>query len=222
MRPARFALYSLLPLFAACQVWKPEPTHLNAATRVQGEVSRQDGELVLRPCQEQRRFLLVDGPNSAVAREARELAGDDAAKLFVDVRGSYSGGQASNTDGKFEVDTLYRLQSEGHGCDDPNFKHTIVQASGNEPHWSVMINAQGMLLQRPGKPALVVPYMVESVPGGSSSYSSEANGERLELWVAPARCVNSMSGAVSQLSAELRLDGQVMRGCAYPGGASTD
>ena len=82
-----------------------------------------------------------------------------------------------------------------------------------------MVNAQGLLLQRPGQPDQVLPYVVESVPGGSSSYSTEANGEKLELWVAPARCVNSMSGAVNNLTAELRLDDKVMRGCAYPGAA---
>lgn len=31
-----------------------------------------------------------------------------------------------------------------------------------------------------------------------------------------------MSGALSNLSAELRLDDKVMRGCAYPGGSSGD
>ncbi|XEG74076.1 hypothetical protein QA447_07540 [Pseudomonas sp. abacavir_1] len=219
MRPARLFLYALLPLFAACQVWKPEPTRQDAPTRVQGEVTREDGGLVLRPCNEQRRFNLVDGADSAVSRESRDLFADGAGKLFIDARGAYSGGQASNTDGKFEVRSLYRLQNEGHGCDDPNFRQTIVQAGGNEPGWSVMVNAQGLLLQRPGQPDQVLPYVVESVPGGSSSYSTEANGEKLELWVAPARCVNSMSGAVNNLTAELRLDDKVMRGCAYPGAA---
>ena len=222
MRPARLFVYALLPLFAACQVWKPESARPNAPSRVQGEVSRQDGGLVMRPCNEQRLFNLVDGPDSAVAREARELSGDGAGKLFIDALGSYSGGQASNTDGKFEVQTLYRLQNEGHGCDDPNFKQTIVQAGGNEPGWSVMINARGLLLQQQGQADQVLPYVVESVPGGSSSYSTEANGEKLELWVAPVRCVNDMSGAVSNLSAELRLNDKVMRGCAFPGGAAAE
>ena len=75
-----------------------------------------------------------------------------AGKLFIDARGAYSGGQASNTDGKFEVRSLYRLQNEGHGCDDPNFRQTIVQAGGNEPGWSVMINAQGLLPAKPTAP----------------------------------------------------------------------
>ena len=54
---------------------------------------------------------------------------------------------------------------------------------------------------------------------GSFSLSSEANGQRLELWLAPQRCVDSMSGSVQHLSAELRLNGSVQRGCASFGGA---
>jgi putative lipoprotein len=50
-----------------------------------------------------------------------------ADSLFVDVRGSYGGSRSSGTDGALQVDTLYRIQNEGHACDDPNFKRTIVQ-----------------------------------------------------------------------------------------------
>ncbi|KAF1054077.1 MAG: hypothetical protein GAK43_01064 [Stenotrophomonas maltophilia] len=221
MRPSRFALYSLLPLFTAC-VWTPKPVDLHSATRVQGELSQQDGKLVIRPCTEQRRFVVEDSATTNIAREARELFADGTPKLFIDARGQYGGGSESTTDGKLEVQTLYRLQKEGPGCDDPNFKRTIVHASGNEPGWSVVINAQGLLLERPQQQPFVVPYVVESVPGGSSSYSSEANGEKIELWIAPARCADSMSGTVSNLSAELRVDGKLLQGCAYSGGASTD
>ncbi len=64
-----------------------------------------------------------------------------------------------------------------------------------------------------------LPYLEEQLPEGRLNFSSEANGRRLELWVAPQLCVDGMSGAVSHLSAELRLDGQVRRGCAHFGGA---
>ena len=57
---------------------------------------------------------------------------------------------------------------------------------------------------------------------GRRNFSSAANGQQLELWVAPQRCQDGMSGSVQHLSAELRLNGQVMRGCAYYGGAQGD
>ncbi len=50
-----------------------------------------------------------------------------------------------------------------------------------------------------------------------------ANRQRLQLWVTPQRCQDSASGAVTHLSAQLRLDdGKVLRGCAYYGGARND
>ena len=45
----------------------------------------------------------------------------------------------------------------------------------------------------------------------------EVHNRNACLWVAPQRCVDGMSGAVNHLSAELRLDGQVLRGCAHFG-----
>jgi len=222
MRSSRFILFSLLPLFAACQVWTPSKTDLNASTRLQGELSQQDGKLMFRGCTEQRRFSIEDTANTGLPRDAKSLFEDGASALFVDLRGSFSGSTAAGTDGKLEVSKVLRLQNEGPGCDDPNFKRSIVRAHGNEPGWSVLINNQGLLLERPGKESLVVPYIAEGLPNGSTSYSSEANGEKLELWVAPARCQDSMSGALTSLSAELRVDNQVMQGCAYPGGSSND
>lgn len=222
MRSSRFILFSLLPLFAACQVWTPAKTDLNASTRLQGELSQQDGKLVFRSCTEQRRFSIEDTGNTGLPREAKTLFEEGASTLFVDLRGNFGGSTAAGTDGKLEVSQLYRLQNEGAGCDDQNFKRSIVRAHGNEPGWSVLINNQGLLLEQLGKPSLVVPYIAEGLPNGSTSYSSEANGEKLELWVAPARCQDSMSGALTNLSAELRVDGQVLHGCAYPGGSSGD
>ncbi|MNI83896.1 hypothetical protein D3C73_1407510 [compost metagenome] len=67
-----------------------------------------------------------------------------------------------------------------------------------------------------------MPFLEEQLPDGRFSLSTEANGQRVELWVAPQRCVDSMSGAVSHLSAELRVNGQTMRGCGYYGGSRND
>jgi putative lipoprotein len=57
------------------------------------------------------------------------------------------------------------------------------------------------------------------VPGGGLTLTSEANGQHVELWVAPQRCVDSATGAIRHLRAELRIDGKTLRGCGYYGGA---
>jgi putative lipoprotein len=79
-----------------------------------------------------------------------------------------------------------------------------------------------LLLERPDQQALALPYLEEQLPGGQTNFSTEANDQRLELWVAPQRCLDSATGAVNHLTAELRLDGQTLRGCAYCGGARQD
>lgn len=213
-----FATLTLLPLVTACQVYTGKPEGPPPATRLQGEVQVQNGALLFTPCQEQRRFTLVDASGSGIEREALDLMADGHSNLFADVAGQLAGSQGQGSDGRFEVSRLYRLQGEGHGCDDLNFKRLTLRASGNEPFWQVEVGSKGLVLNRPDHEPLALPYLEEQLPDERISFSSEANGQRLELWVAPQRCVDAMSGTVNQLSAELRLDGQVLRGCAHFGG----
>lgn len=209
---------TLLPLLVACQVYTDKPTGAPPATRLQGQLQVQDGQLLLIPCQEQRRFVVNDNGNIGIAREAGELLAGSQGTLFADLAGQLAGSQGNGNDGRFDVSRLYRLQAEGQGCDDINFKRLSLRASGNEPSWQVEVGSKGMVLNRPGQEPLALPYLEEQLPDDRLSFSSEANGQRLELWVTPQRCVDDMSGALNHLSAELRLDGEVMRGCAHFGG----
>src|SRR5690606_29414942 len=161
----------------------------------------------------QRRLLVLDAVELGLADDVAMLS-DGRGVLFADLAGRRA--QAEN---EWAVEQLYRLEPEGRGCADPEFRHLVLSASGNEPGWQVRINRKGLILDRPGLPPLALPYLEEQLPAGGANISSEANGQRLDLWVAPQRCVDSMSGAVRHLTAELRLDGQVQRGCASFGGA---
>ena len=210
---------ALLPLLAACQVYTGKPEGPPPATRLQGQVQVENGQLTFIPCQEQRRFVLADGGNTDIEREAAQLGSDGPSCLFADLAGRLGGSQGKDNDGRFEISQIYRLQNEGHGCDDLNFKRLTLRASGNEPFWQVEVGSKGLVLNRPDHEPLALPYLEEQLPEGRLSFSSEANGQRLDLWVAPQRCVDGMSGAVNHLRAELRLDGQVLRGCAHFGGA---
>lgn len=210
--------FALLPLLAACQVYTGKPEGPPSATRLQGQLLAQNGQLLFTPCQEQRRFTLNDSGNTGIDREAARLLEDGQASLFVDLAGRLGGSQGNGSDGRLDVSRLYRVQGEGHGCDDLNFKRLTLRASGNEPFWQVAVGGKGLVLNRPGQEPLALPYLEEQLPDERLSFSSEADGRRLELWLTPQRCVDGMSGAVNHLAAELRLDGQVLRGCAHFGG----
>lgn len=223
MPAARSLLFALLPLFAGCQLFADKPAGSAAnLVRMQGELNQDAGQLLFRPCQEQRRFLIANNGNTSLQREAAELLADGPGPLFADLRGSLAASPVSGADGALQPERFYRVQREGQGCDDLNFKRLTLRASGHEPEWNLNVSGQGLVLERPGQPALALPYLEEQLPEGRFNLTSEANGQRLELWVAPQRCVDSQSGAVQHLAAELRLNGQIQRGCAYYGGARND
>ncbi|TNB92857.1 hypothetical protein FHG55_21425 [Pseudomonas jessenii] len=217
MRVARsLIVVALLPLFAACQLLdgpRESASHIGQ-TRMQGQLTAAEGKLVFQPCGEQRQYVVNDIGGTSVLQEAATLA-DQQGKLFADVRGKIAGD-------RLDLGQLYRVERSGTACDDPNFKLLILRAAGHGPEWNVKVSGKGMVIDREGQPALAVPYVEEQLGDGRFNLSSEANNQRIELWVAPQRCVDSSTGSVQHMSAELRIDGKVERGCGYFGGSRND
>ncbi|MFP6832565.1 MAG: hypothetical protein VB998_12055 [Pseudomonas sp.] len=217
MRVARsLVVVALLPLFAACQLLdgqRESASHVGQ-TRMQGQLTAADGKLVFQPCQEQRQLVVNDVGGTSILQEAATLA-DEQGKLFADVRGKVAGD-------RLDLTQLYRVERSGTACDDPNFKLLILRATGHGPEWNVKVSGKGMVIDREGQPPLAVPYIEDQLGDGRFNLSSEANNQRIELWVAPQRCVDSKTGSVQHMSAELRIDGQVQRGCGYFGGSRND
>ncbi|UVK99877.1 COG3650 family protein [Pseudomonas sp. B21-048] len=221
MRVARsLVLVALLPLFAACQLLdgpRESASHVGQ-TRMQGQLTAVDGKLLFQPCNEQRSYVVNDTGGTSVLQEAATLA-DDQGKLFADVRGRIV---ANGADSRLDLEQLYRVERSGTACDDPNFKLLILRAAGHGPEWNVKVSGKGMVIDRAGQPPLALPYVEEQLGDGRFNLSTEANNQRIELWVAPQRCVDSSTGSVQHMSAELRIDGQVQRGCGYFGGSRND
>jgi len=217
MRVARsLIVVALLPLFAACQLLdgpRESASHVGQS-RMQGQLTAADGKLVFQPCGEQRQYVVNDIGGTSVLQEAATLA-DQQGKLFADVRGKIAGD-------RLDLGQLYRVERSGTACDDPNFKLLILRAAGHGPEWNVKVSGKGMVIDSEGQPALAVPYVEEQLGDGRFNLSSEANNQRIELWVAPQRCVDSSTGSVQHMSAELRIDGKVERGCGYFGGSRND
>ncbi|AZV25685.1 hypothetical protein CT157_06620 [Pseudomonas syringae] len=217
MRVARsLIVVALLPLFAACQLFdgaRESASHVGQ-TRMQGQLTAADGKLVFQACGEQRQYVVNDIGGTSVLQEAATLA-DQQGKLFADVRGKIAGD-------RLDLTQLYRVERSGTACDDPNFKQLILRAAGHGPEWNVKVSGKGLVIDREGQPPLAVPYVEEQLGDGRFNLSSEANNQRIELWVAPQRCVDSSTGSVQHMSAELRIDGNVQRGCGYFGGSRND
>ncbi|MCQ9394368.1 lipoprotein [Pseudomonas viridiflava] len=218
-------VFALLPLFAGCQMLgiKTDTPKVSTAgmIRMQGDLTGENGQLMFKPCNEQRRYVVKDRNNTGILQEAASLA-DSKGRVFADLRGSFAASKATNSDGQLDLHQVYRVERPGQSCDDLNFKRLTLHVNGNKPAWNVNVSGKGMVLEREGQPPLAVPYLEEQLPDGSFSVSSEANNQRIELWVAPQRCVDSVNGSVQHLTAELRLNGQAQRGCGYYGGSRDD
>ena len=216
------ALLALLPLFSACQMFENEPAKPSLAglTRMQGELTAVGDKLLFQPCNDTRNYVVKDTGGTSILQEAASLAGQQGA-LFTDLRGKFSG-VASGTQGEVELQQLYRVERSTSACDDPDFKRMILRANGHKPAWALNVTAKGMVLQREGQPPLAVPYVEEQIGEGRFNLMTEANNQKVELWVAPQRCVDPVSGSLQHMSAELRVNGQVQRGCAAFGGSRDD
>lgn len=223
MRAARtLALFALLPLFAACQLFESEPAKPSIAglTRMQGQLSTVDGKLLFQPCHDSRNYVVKDTAGTSILQEAAALAGQQGT-VFADLRGKFSG-VATGTQGEVELQQLYRVERSTSACDDPDFKRMILRANGHTPAWTMNVTGKGMVLEREGQPPLAVPYVEEQIGDGRFNLMTEANNQHIELWVAPQRCVDSASGSLQHMTAELRINGQVQRGCAAFGGSRDD
>ncbi|WP_122462464.1 COG3650 family protein [Pseudomonas viridiflava] len=218
-------VFALLPLFAGCQMLgiKTDTPKVSTAgmIRMQGDLTGENGQLMFKPCNEQRRYVVKDRNDTGLLQEAASLA-DNKGRVFADLRGSFAASKAANSDGQLDLHQVYRVERPGQSCEDLNFKRLTLHVNGNKPAWNVNVSGKGMVLEREGQPPLAVPYLEEQLPDGSFSVSSEANNQRIELWVAPQRCVDSVNGSVQHLTAELRLNGQAQRGCGYYGGSRDD
>lgn len=219
MRVARsLVVVALLPLFAACQLFdgsRESASHVGQ-TRMQGQLSAADGKLFFQPCGQPQRYAVNDTGGTSVLQQAASLA-DAKGKLFADVRGRIVTGSG---DGQLELEKLYRVERSSNACEDPDFKKLILRAAGHSPEWKVSVSGKGMVIDRAGQPPLAVPYVEEQLGDGRFNLSTEANNQHIELWVAPQRCADN--GSVQHMSAELRINGQVQRGCGYFGGSRDD
>lgn len=212
-------LFVLLPLLPGCQLLPGAHRDGPAAagTRWQGELTLGGQGWVFQPCGESRRFQLAEG--IGLLDEARGLlANSGASALYLDLRARADASQDAAFAGRLVPLERHRLEAEGPGCRDARLAQIAWRASGHHPDWTLEIARAGLLLQTPGEAPRAQPYLAEQLPDGQVSYSSEANGRRLELWIAPQRCEDGASGTLSAYSATLVQDGQRWRGCAYPGG----
>lgn len=206
----RFYVLSFILLAAslsACQLYAPKAIKPESSTRLQGTVYHSQGQWVLQPCGSQNSYII--DPPSELSLELIPLLADSSNGIFADLNGRLNTAQQ-----RFTPSQRYRLQAEGHGCDDPDFARLQLRASGNEPFWSILQTPRGLIFNQIDQPSIVLPYIEEQQSDGRFQISSQANNQNFDLWITPGQCTDSMSGTISHLHARLQWNQHTFNGCA--------
>lgn len=201
------SLILLTTALSACQFFKSTDITAPAALRLQGTLTHSNGQWLLHPCATEEYYSVR--PSNALRIEFNTLITGAPNGLFADLSG-----QLDATQHYFTPSMRYRLQSEGHGCSDPDFPRLLIRASGNEPFWSILQTPAGLIFNQADTPALALPYLEEQMPDGRFHISTQANNQKLQLWITPQQCTDSMSGTVYHLRAQLQWNQQTLYGCA--------
>ncbi|WP_421683958.1 hypothetical protein HKW98_05880 [Stutzerimonas urumqiensis] len=211
-------LMGLVPVIAGCQMFATEPLPVESAgDRIQGHLVQAEGSLHFQPCGKPDALTLLPSDAPSVGHAIEVLP--PGTRSFADLGGQLVIDRHAGT---FQPQRIFRLAPSGlEGCDALT-PDTLFQAEGTDPRWRATVSADGLLLQQPDQPAVALPVLVEQLPGGSASITTEANGQRIELWLAPGDCVEARGDRRYHMTATLRLDGRTQQGCAFAGIANAN
>ncbi|MDW8370845.1 MAG: META domain-containing protein [Geminicoccaceae bacterium] len=89
-----------------------------------------------------------------------------------------------------------------------------LRASGNEPFWSVTLDAEALRLERPGEPPRVIaPPPAARIEGRVAVLEAVLDGRPLALRIEAAACRDTMTGMPRPASVTLALGEERLAGC---------
>lgn len=216
---------STTPAVAPAPVTTPSPADAESSLVIKrGTVALTADTRVLHLCGQGEDLWLVQQDDQTLDEIYAKLADDPQKPLFVEVRGERIASPPGTTipasfKQAFVIEELLYagVPTEGGGCAATTPAYRVL-ARGNEPFWSVEIDSDQMLLRQPDEPA-PSKYSVKETQDaeGSVTYRGASGDKTLEITVTNNPCSDSMSGEYFAYTADLTLQGRVLRGCARIG-----
>lgn len=209
-------------LLVACQSTEIKSPLDRATTQLRAVLTKEHGQWMAMSCtndtHEQLRLL----DDSSFASDADTLMNRSSkSTLFIDVMGVRSNRSNAGELDSFSVKKLNRLTTDiNRGCREDDYNRVVIRAIGKNPLWITSIAPKGLVLERINQSPLVLPYVDERLPDGQMNFATEANGQKIQLWVAPERCIDEETGDVYSMRAILTINYQTLQGCGYLGKAS--
>lgn len=207
MRSFVFAAAALSVSLTACQL-QPQPSP-STTTRIQGALLSQDGLYSVLPCNSTEP-IQINLPSPHTQQILERYIGQSGMPQFVDFQGA-------RHNGSIQVHNWYRIQDEGFGCNDSDFSSLEFRVLGNEPFWSLLVTPEHLAFTPLDGARLQLEYAIEQHADGSFYLQSKGSPNEFQAWLRPQYCTDSMSGALSHLTATVELNGTTLQGCAYFG-----
>jgi uncharacterized membrane protein len=164
----------------------------------------------MSPCFSGSRIEVDDAtPGGLLSALYRELASRPGKPIFVEFSGT-------RTAGRVRAEALHRASRDGPGCRE-NVSALRLVALGSDPLWRLESGADGVRLYRAGAGSRDFPPRALASRGAEFVYEGANASSVLRLTVTPGGCRDRLSNAFFDHSAEVRLDGETLRGCTYRG-----
>jgi len=93
-----------------------------------------------------------------------------------------------------------------------------LNAQGTEPFWAVEIRAGALTLKRPDHPELAVSHAGAKAADGAAVWSGGQGASALSVTLTKAACSDGMSDRAYPLTADVRVGGETLKGCAAAAG----
>lgn len=191
-----------------------------------GTVVFASGGLLFTPCGAQTRYWVVDETREQeLERIHRELA-PQGEPLFVDVHGFIGPPPDVAVRARIEralsMTEVRRAAPLGPQCAE-DLARFEVRARGTDPAWSLEVSRERVSFRRDGGDEQAFPYAQPVASGGGLLYAVRLDGpppRAIGVLVRRERCVDPASGAIYSLSAEVGVDGETFKGCAWAGEAA--
>jgi putative lipoprotein len=173
-----------------------------------GQMLKQGEKLVFSPCRDRSYAMMEDiSPDRAVTRALNSVGLDAGKKLYVELMAVSEGGM-------IKASALNLARTEGR-CQQPGGKEESWRAAGNEPGWLLAVGNEVVVIKRPGKPDIRLPFTPLKTEGGVTRLDAVAEGNRLALTFEKQLCHDTMADSVFGWTATVNLNGQTLKGCAW-------
>lgn len=180
-------------------------------------------------CDRQTRYWIADstGKLSATYKKIRTVLPYENESIYAELQGYLSGkadtGNASAYENVLVVTKINKTQVKSFRTECYPFEFI---ATGNEPFWSIDIvpAEQRIVLKEIGKDsASIFPYQPANIGGGIYRFESKTSQkERIAIIIREEKCADGMSDRQYNYSAEVIINGRMLKGCAIKKGEQFD